>query len=76
VTFFGIGDSANDAPMLNLMDAPILVQRPDGSWFNYEGIIIKKNDGHHHDDGDVIKVNGIGPKGWENAIYKIVLGRK
>jgi mannosyl-3-phosphoglycerate synthase len=75
VTFFGIGDSANDASMLDLMDIPILVQRPDGSWFNYERIIIKKNDSHHDDD-DVIKVNGIGPKGWENAIYNIILGSK
>ena len=73
VTFFGIGDSANDAPMLNLMDVPILVQRPDSSWLNYEGIIIKKNDSN--DDG-VIKVNGIGPKGWENAIYNVILGLK
>src|SRR5829696_5225279 len=32
VTFFGIGDSTNDIPMLNLMDIPILVQRQDSSW--------------------------------------------
>jgi mannosyl-3-phosphoglycerate synthase len=73
VTFFGIGDSENDVPMLNLVDVPILVQRPDSSWFNYEGTIIKKDDGHHD---DVIKVNGIGPKGWENAIYNIILRPK
>jgi mannosyl-3-phosphoglycerate phosphatase family protein len=69
VLFFGIGDSANDAPMLNFVDIPILVQRQDRSWFNYKGIINKNNN-------NIRKVEGIGPKGWENAIYNIILNRE
>ncbi|HET9356542.1 MAG TPA: HAD-IIB family hydrolase, partial [Nitrososphaeraceae archaeon] len=38
VTFFGIGDSANDIPMLNHMDIPILVQRQDSSWVDDDEI--------------------------------------
>jgi len=66
VLFFGIGDSANDASMLNFVDIPILVQRQDRSWFNYEGIIKKNNN-------NIRKVEGVGPKGWENAICDIIL---
>ena len=41
VTFFGIGDSTNDIPMLSLMDFPILVQRQDKSWLDYGEIKMK-----------------------------------
>jgi mannosyl-3-phosphoglycerate synthase len=54
VTFFGIGDSENDASMLGRMDTPVLVQRQDGSWSN-----VKFN--------RIIRVPGIGPKGWALA---------
>lgn len=54
VTFFGIGDSENDASMLGRMDIPVLVQRQDGSWSN-----VKVN--------RIIRVPGIGPKGWALA---------
>ncbi len=59
VKFFGIGDSENDASMLNRMDIPMLVQRPDNSWSNLE---VK----------DIIKVQGIGPDGWKNAFNRIM----
>jgi mannosyl-3-phosphoglycerate synthase len=55
VTFFGIGDSLNDAPMLRYMDVPMLVQRPDKSWSELQ---IK----------NIINLPGIGPKGWKNAL--------
>ena len=42
VTFFGIGDSSNDVPMLSLMDVPILVQRTNCSWLNYDEMKMKK----------------------------------
>jgi len=78
VTFFGIGDSSNDVPMLNLMDIPILVQRQDGSWINYSEIKETKNAAYSGCNGsnsgnNIIKVKGIGPSGWENAIHKIIL---
>jgi mannosyl-3-phosphoglycerate phosphatase len=58
VTFFGVGDSENDASMLERMDHPLLVQKYDGSWSN-----IRVN--------RIIKVPGIGPKGWALAYNDI-----
>lgn len=76
VTFFGIGDSTNDIPMLSLMDIPILVQRQDSSWVD-DGEIKMKNavDSSRSSisSNKLIKVEGIGPNGWENAIHKIIL---
>jgi mannosyl-3-phosphoglycerate phosphatase family protein len=76
VTFFGIGDSTNDIPMLNLMDIPILVQRQDSTWVD-DGEIKMKNavDSSRSSisRNKLIKVEGIGPNGWENAINKIIL---
>ena len=59
VTFFGIGDSKNDEPMLSLVNFPILVQRADGSWQN-----LRIN--------NLQKVKGIGPNGWEIALEIIL----
>jgi mannosyl-3-phosphoglycerate phosphatase len=59
VTFFGIGDSKNDEPMLSLMNFPILVQKADGSWQN-----LRIN--------NLQKVKGIGPRGWEVALQIIL----
>ena len=74
VTYFGIGDSINDIPMLNLMDVPILVQRPDNSWLDYKGTKMKNSvNSNNISNNNVLKVNGIGPHGWENAIQKIIL---
>jgi mannosyl-3-phosphoglycerate phosphatase family protein len=59
VKFFGIGDSANDASMLKLMDVPMLVQKPDSSWSELE-------------IENVVRLKGIGPQGWKNAFKKIM----
>jgi mannosyl-3-phosphoglycerate phosphatase len=73
VTFFGIGDSTNDVPMLNLMDVPMLVQRPNGSWLNNEEMKMKTgSDSIGIDIARIIKVEGIGPNGWENAVNNII----
>jgi mannosyl-3-phosphoglycerate phosphatase len=59
VVFFGIGDSKNDESMLKFVDFPMLVQRPDGTWYDM------KVDGLN-------KLNGIGPDGWILGFNKII----
>ena len=77
VTYFGIGDSTNDIPMFSLMDVSILVQRPDNSWLDYKGTKMKNAvNSNSTSDNNILKVDGIGPHGWENAIQKIVLEMK
>jgi mannosyl-3-phosphoglycerate phosphatase len=53
----GIGDNLNDSPMLQQVDMPFLVQKPDGKW---EDIDIKGK--------EVYKINGIGPQGWSKIV--------
>ncbi len=57
--FVGVGDSMNDVPMLRCVDIPILVQKYDGSWAET-------------DISNIIRVEGIGPAGWQNAFAKIM----
>jgi mannosyl-3-phosphoglycerate phosphatase len=56
----GIGDSANDLPMLAVVDQPILVQGPDGT----------------HDPTvrlpHMIYAPGVGPVGWNAAVLNLV----
>lgn len=58
--FIGLGDSENDLPMLKLMDIPVLVKRTDGSWCDSK---IK----------NVVRSDGIGPKGWKNS-FNLITG--
>ncbi|MDF1536862.1 MAG: HAD-IIB family hydrolase [bacterium] len=62
VLTIGIGDSANDLPMLEAVDRPFVVQKPDGS---YDPDIPA---------GAAHRVDGIGPKGWRMAIEEIMAG--
>jgi mannosyl-3-phosphoglycerate phosphatase len=55
-----IGDSPNDAPMLGAVDHPFLVRKPDGTHERVEGV------------AGVTKVDGIGPRGWADAIGVLV----
>jgi mannosyl-3-phosphoglycerate phosphatase len=55
----GIGDNQNDIPMLEVVDIPVLVQKPDHSW---EEIGL----------ANTYKVKGIGPEGWSRAIRKLI----
>lgn len=50
-----LGDSANDLEMLQAVDKPFLVQRPDGSWsdLNAPGLT---------------RVDGVGPQGWVQVV--------
>ncbi len=60
VNTIGIGDSLNDLPMLLRVDIPVLVKKPQGE----------------HDDRVVvdglIKTEGIGPWGWNEALLRII----
>lgn len=52
-----VGDSANDVPMLRSVDRAFLVQRPDGTWTDVEV-------------PGLVRVEGIGPVGWDRAIRR------
>ena len=56
----GIGDSANDMPMLAAVDQPILVQRPDGS---YDPSVSFPH---------IVHASGIGPVGWNVAVLTLL----
>jgi mannosyl-3-phosphoglycerate phosphatase len=56
----GIGDSANDLPLLATVDQRILVQRPDGS---YDPTVRLP---------DLIYAPGIGPVGWNTALLNVL----
>ena len=55
-----IGDSVNDAPLLAVVDHPILVQKPDGSY-----------DPDIHVPG-LNRAPGIGPVGWNAAVLALL----
>jgi mannosyl-3-phosphoglycerate phosphatase len=59
----GLGDSANDEPMLRAVDIPILVRRPDGSYL--EAVHLP----------ELIIAPHAGPEGWRDAILGILDGR-
>lgn len=55
-----LGDSPNDLPMLESVDFPVAVKRPDG---------------HHHLSlclPNLYKAEGIGPLGWNSAILDLL----
>jgi mannosyl-3-phosphoglycerate phosphatase len=60
VTAVGLGDSANDEPMLRAVDIPILIRRPDGSHLkpvDMPGLIIASHPG---------------PEGWREVVFMII----
>jgi mannosyl-3-phosphoglycerate phosphatase len=60
VMTIGLGDSLNDLPMLQVVDYPILVQKPGGQ---YEESVRLSG---------LIKAQGIGPEGWRTAVLKLL----
>lgn len=58
-TLVALGDSPNDLPMLQRADYPVAVRKPDGS---HDPILALPH---------LIKVEGIGPAGWNEAILQI-----
>jgi mannosyl-3-phosphoglycerate phosphatase len=61
----GIGDSANDLPMLAAVDVPALVQRPDG---RYDELVVKELP-------DALLAPGIGPEGWVAVVRQVLSGK-
>jgi len=55
-----LGDSLNDLPMLEVVDYPILVQKPDGS---YDPSVKLNN---------LIPASGRGPSGWCDSVFKLL----
>jgi len=60
IVTIAIGDSPNDIPMLEIVDYPIIVLKPDGSY------------DPHIDIANLIKADGIGPEGWNKAVLKLL----
>ncbi len=59
VTTVGLGDGANDEPMLAAVDRPFLVERRGGGW---TGISVP----------GLERVEGVGPLGWARAVERVL----
>ena len=59
LTTVGLGDSANDAPLLAAVDQPFLVQKPSGQW-------------QAVDLPHLTRVEGVGPLGWRRVIFGLL----
>ena len=55
-----LGDSPNDIPMLERVDYPIIVKKPNG---DYDQRIRIPN---------LIKADGVGPEGWNKAVLTLI----
>jgi mannosyl-3-phosphoglycerate phosphatase len=60
IATIAIGDSPNDIAMLEKVEYPVIVQKPDGS---YDPRINIPN---------LIKADGIGPEGWNKAVLNLI----
>lgn len=60
ITTVAIGDSPNDIPMLERVDYPAIVQKPDGSYDTQINI------------SNLKRVDGIGPEGWNKIIIDLI----
>lgn len=60
VVTIGLGDSLNDHPMLAVVDYPVLVQRPDGS---YDPDVQLPH---------LIRADGVGPVGWNRSLTALL----
>lgn len=60
IASIGLGDSANDLSMLQMVDYPVVVQHPDGSY-----------DPSLH-LSTLHRADGIGPVGWNRAVLDLI----
>jgi mannosyl-3-phosphoglycerate phosphatase len=58
----GLGNSANDWPMLSAVERPVLVKNLDGRW---DATVVEHIP-------DVERTEGVGPQGWREAIDRIL----
>lgn len=58
----GLGDSLNDLPMLQVVDLPVLVQKPEG---HYDSTVVERLP-------RVRRAKGVGPRGWRTAVMDIL----
>jgi mannosyl-3-phosphoglycerate phosphatase len=56
----GLGDSLNDLPMLEAVDIPILVQKPDGKYDQRISI------------DNLVYADGVGPVGWNRSVLELL----
>jgi mannosyl-3-phosphoglycerate phosphatase len=61
VISIAIGDSPNDIPMLEKVDHPVIVQKPDGSYDTQINI------------PHLTKAGDIGPVGWNKAVLSLLM---
>ncbi len=57
----GLGDSCNDFPLLDNVDVPVLVRKPGGGFADFMR-------------EDLVKTEGVGPVGWNQAVLDIIGG--
>lgn len=60
----GLGDSANDLPMLKAVDVPILIPKPDGSFDRELSKHLPR----------AMRAPAPGPNGWNDAVLQILPG--
>lgn len=60
----GIGDSPNDVAMLQAVDFPVVVMRPDGT--HHPGLVSGAP--------NALRVFGVGPAGWNAAVVGLLSG--
>jgi mannosyl-3-phosphoglycerate phosphatase len=60
VTTIALGDSPNDLPMLDSVDFPVAVQRPDGR--QHPSLALP----------NLYRAAGIGPQGWHSAVLDLL----
>ena len=56
----GLGDSANDIPMLRHVDMPVIIRKKTGEWERIQGI------------EPIIHSDKAGPRGWAEVIHTIL----
>lgn len=59
VVTIGLGDSANDRPLLAAVDRPYLVQKPGGAW-------------EPLDVPGLVRVRAVGPVGWRAVVEEVM----
>ena len=65
ITTIALGDNPNDVPMLKVVDIPVVVMEHDRT-YNQE--VLKNIQG----DKKLIRADGVGPEGWNKAVFSLL----